>query len=377
MTCKPPRPPAATARRDPELFRRFPALRSVLPFVPLADGLPTPIEAMSGVAHAWQVPGLFVKRDDLTSSLYGGNKVRKLEWILGRALAEGRGAVLTTGAWGSHHALSTALFARQIGLRATLVLIPQAPTAHVRDNYLADLGAGARILRCPQLAAIPIYQSMAMLRARRAGEGWPLVIPMGGSDATGVLGYVEAAFEIAAQIQAGAMPIPDYVYVAAGTCGSLAGLALGFQLASAEVPELARVTACGVRVVPAVVTNLRTTRALVTGAVNLLRRAGADLSPATTRAARLKMLGDQLGRGYGQPTPQAEGAQRDAQAHDGLTTELTYTAKALAGVRAFATASAAARAGVHLYVHTLNAASIAPLVAAGDPDRLPRELRRA
>jgi len=357
----------------PLLFDWYPQLRDELPFRALADGAPTPVEPLTGLAREWGLEQLLVKRDDLTSSLYGGNKVRKLEWVLAAIQREGRRSVITTGAWGSHHALATAIFARELGLRASLVLFPQPPTAHVRANLLADMAAGARIVQAFSVATVPAALLRGSMAAQRAGEGWPARVPVGGSDERGTLGYVEAAIELAGQVERGECPAPRYVYVAAGTCGTGAGLALGLRLAAERVPALRETVVVATRVVPAVMANSLQTRKLIRGAAKLLRRAGAAL-PAL-HGVRVEFLGGHLGRGYGHPTEEAEAAKRSAADLDGLRVDSTYTAKALAGLRAFATATPERRSAVHLYVHSLGDRP-AFAQGAGEDAQLPRALRR-
>ena len=359
-------------RRQPLLFQRFPALAERPPFCRLADGLPTPVERLPGLADLWGVEHLYVKRDDLTSSLYGGNKVRKLEWVLAAIEARGRRSVITTGAWGSHHALATAVFACERGLRPTLVLFPQPATAHVRDNLTASLATGARAVYALSVASVPAAAARAMVTARLAGQGWPAWVPAGGSDERGTLGYVEAALELASQIQRGECPVPRYVHVAAGTCGTAAGLALGLGLASEEVPALGDAVVIATRVVPGVMANALQMRKLVRGAARLLRRGGAAFSPA--RAVGVEILGGQLGRGYGHPTGAAEAIRQHAADLDGLVLDSTYTAKALAGVHAHATETTDRRRAVHLYVHTLGRRPSRSAPAA-DVEQLPRALR--
>jgi len=359
--------------RRPLLFDWFPPVREQLPFVPLADGAPTPVEPLPGLARAWALRHLFVKRDDLTSSLYGGNKVRKLEWVLAEVQRQGSKSVITTGAWGSHHALATALFSREVGLRATLVLFPQPPTEHVRANYLADLAAGARIVQAVSVATVPAASLRGSVAARLAGEGWPARVPVGGSDEYGTLGYVEAALEIAEQVEGGELPAPDYVHVAAGTCGTAAGLALGLRMASERVPALRTARVVATRVVPAIMANSLQARKLIKGAAKLLRSVGAEL-PALDKVG-VEFLGDHVGRGYGHPTAAAEFAKRDAAELDGLRVDTTYTAKALAGLRKFACATPERRAAVHLYVHTLGSRPAHPATDV-DESQLPRALRQ-
>jgi D-cysteine desulfhydrase len=328
--------------RQPLIFERFPALRERLAWLPLAAGTPTPVEQI----RLFDADRLFVKRDDRTSAIYGGNKVRKLEWILGEARRRGRRAVVTAGALGSHHCLATARFARESGLRATLILYPQPMTPHVEEVFAASRATGARIVRTRSIPATPLAALRAYAACVLSGEGWPYRVAVGGSDAHGTLGYVECGLEIAAQVASGALPPPDFVYAAAGTCGTIAGLALGLGLAG-----LGGARVLGVRVVPAFITNASRTLGLIRGAARLL---GVEASAAVP----FEILGDQLGAGYGLATPAAEEARSLARAA-GLDSETTYTAKALAGVRAHA-AAPERRAKVHLYVHTLGALESKP-----------------
>ncbi len=324
-------------RRRPILFERYPGAVGRIPWMPLASGPPTPVERLP----LFDLDRFFVKRDDGTSPLYGGNKVRKLEWILADAQRRGRRAVITAGAYGSHHCLATALFARQAGLRATLILYPQPMTRHVEAILAADAATGARIVKARSIPGAAVGAARGFAACLAAGEGRPYAVAPGGTDALGTHGYDECALEIAEAVAAGDLPAPDFVYAAAGTCGTIAGLALGLGIAGLRG---ARVV--GVRVVPSFVATAGRTAGLVRGAARLI-----GLDPNAPPAVPFEILGDQLGKGYGYETPEAVRARADAAAR-GLETETTYTAKALAGVRAYASAGGR-RDKVHLYVHTL------------------------
>jgi len=345
---------AAARRVRPLLFERLPALEGRIAWLPLVPAA-TPIEPFgSFLAHMGEsLPSrLYVLRDDRTSPLYGGNKVRKLEWILGDAKRRGKRAVLTAGAWGSHHAFATALFARESGLRATLLLYPQPVTPHVLEMLALSRGTGARVYKLPSMALVGGATLAAVAACVLSGEGLPTAVSPGGSDARGTLGYVEAGLEIGAAVERGAMPAPDFVYAAAGTCGTIAGLALGLGLAG-----LSQARVVGVRVVPAFVASIGRTRGLIEGAARLLGSAAPD---AASRAVPFEILGGELGGGYGVETPAAKAACEAAR-KAGLETETTYTAKALAGLARHASAPER-RDKVHLYVHTLGHA---PAEAAG------------
>lgn len=340
-------PPVVEAHGPPHLRRLCPTLD--LPWVSLGE-FPTPVERLelAGCAAA----EVWIKRDDRSGKPYGGNKVRKLELLLARALEAGQRTAVTVGAYGSHHALATAIYAREVGLGSHLVLYPQPLTEHVLDDLLLDHAVGAELTR----AAGPIR---AVWRSRKLGKRADTArIAPGGSDALGTVGFVEAGLELGAQVEAGELPSPDAIVVAAGTCGTAAGLALGCELAGLETRVVA------VRVVPAVITNRFTVRRLKRGALKLLRRAGLE---APLRASvPVEIEPRQLGAGYGVPTPAAEDAvTRMAQA--GIEVETTYTGKAAAALF-----QAGAFAGERvLFWHTYSSVDLAPRLAEVDPGELP------
>jgi D-cysteine desulfhydrase len=255
---------------------------------------------------------------------------------------------MTFGARGSHHGLATAVFARELGFRATLILGPQPPSAHAERTLQTAAATGARILTTRSMAEMPVAALRGALAGMRAGEGLPYWIAGGGSSALGTLGYVAAGLELAAQVRRGEAPLPDYVYVAAGTCGTLAGLSLGLWLGAREVPELAHTRLIGVRVVPGAIANDRRLHRLRRSAARLLERAGVPIG--RDAGVDATVLGGQLGAGYGHATRASAAAADDACAYTDLAIEPTYTAKALAGLRAFATDHR--RHATHLFVHT-------------------------
>ncbi|MEM1414786.1 MAG: pyridoxal-phosphate dependent enzyme, partial [Myxococcota bacterium] len=239
------------------LGSRFPRL-SMLPHVPLVRA--TPVER-----HALDEGELWVKRDDLVAERYGGNKTRKLEWLLGDARARDARALLTAGAWGSHHVLATTRYGTAWGFDVHAVLAPQRRTPHVDENLRAGLGlglhahpvtSGPRVL--PELVRV-----QAALRARGLR---PYRIPFGGSSPVGALGYVEAGLELAQQIQARELDEPDAVVVALGSGGTVAGLSVGLAAAGLTTKVV------GVRVTPRAVANAARVRRLIAKIIAHLRR---------------------------------------------------------------------------------------------------------
>ena len=345
------------------LSDRWKGLRKV-PHVPLAE-LPTSAEPLPSLSK-WAGAELWVKRDDRTAARYGGNKVRKLEYLLGEALAREADTLVTAGAAGSHHALATAIFGAEQGFAVHAVLMPQRHSAHVEEQLRGVLAAGAHVH--PVRSAALTVPAMTAIAARLKMRGLrPFVIPFGGSSVAGVLGHVEAGLELARQFEAGVVPEPDAIFVALGSGGTAAGLAVG--LAAAGIT--ARVV--GVRVVARALVTRGRLGAMIDRAVSHLR--GLDERfPDVAAAAREHLVIDhrEYGEGYGEPTAGGRNAQRLAREHAGLTLEPTYTAKAFASVLRHARDEYPG--GRLLYVHTLSSADLHASTAGAPP--LPSSLAR-
>jgi 1-aminocyclopropane-1-carboxylate deaminase/D-cysteine desulfhydrase-like pyridoxal-dependent ACC family enzyme len=299
-----PTPELATERA---LFERVPRLADLVPFVPLADGLPTPVHQAE--------ERLWVQRDDLSDSRYGGNKVRKLEHLLAVAARRG-GPVLTAGAIGSHHVVATAVHAGQLGLPVEAVRFPQPMTDHVTEMAARAEALGVRTTMAPTPETMPfvLARRWAVLSRQRG----TLVTP-GGSTPLGVLGYVGAGLELVDRFAAEGWAEPDEVVVALGSGGTAVGLAVGLALGGWR-----RATVVAVRVADRIVTNRPVLVGLETGVRGLLAVGGA-----VPPRARWRIDGRWFGPGYGHPTPAGRAAAERALGW-GVTSEPTYTAKALA-----------------------------------------------
>jgi D-cysteine desulfhydrase len=304
------------------LFERYPKLSRVLPVAPLGR-FPTPVERAAGLDAEARGAEMWVKRDDLSGAHYGGNKVRKLEVLLGRARADHLGRVVTAGAWGSHHALATTICGRLLGIRVAAVLYPQPPTEHVLDVFLRTYANGAEVRLVPSSGRAAVALALERLRSGT------LVLPPGGSTPLGALGYVAAGLELAEQIRSGLCPSFARVYVPLGTGGTCAGLLVGLRLAGLDT----------------LVRAVRVSQHLGQGAsaraavARLARQASAllcALAPAAPQfdiAPRdFDLLESHVGPGYGHSTAAAESAVEVARDKAGLALETTYTAKTLAAM---------------------------------------------
>lgn len=325
--------------------------------------LPTPVESLAALAADHGIGGLWVKRDDLTNALYGGNKVRKLEFLLGQALAEERRAVITFGAYGSNHALATAVHAREAGLETHVIASPQAPGPFARATLLSHAAIGTRLHPVEGWDGLrEAARVRAELTARDGIE--PLVIPMGGTSERGVIAYVNAAFEIAAQVEAGALERPDLVYVAGGTLGTALGLAIGFAALRWSTQVMA------VRVTPGEVANEAYARETADKTIALLRSLDEEFPDLDFDDLDFELRQDWFEPGYGVVTPETLAAVERAEAA-GFKLETTYTGKALAALMADAAEGVLGEENV-LFVDTYNSA---PPLAQGDPGVLPAPIR--
>jgi D-cysteine desulfhydrase len=281
--------------------------------------LPTPVEAAPALGAR-----LWVKRDDLTGSPsvgYGGNKVRKLEFLLADALRRGRRAVMTLGAAGSNHVLATALYARAAGLsHAAAVLFPQPETEAVAERRAQFTALGLARAEVVGKAAIPFGALWLGVRSLVGGHGWPTWIPAGGSSPLGALGYVNAGLELGEQVAAGLLPEPARVYVPLGSAGTVAGLVVGLRWAGLATRVVA------VQVVPRPWMS-RAACARLAG--RTARLVGVDAPGADA----FEVDDRQLGAGYGEVTAAGLAAVERGRAA-GLALETTYGAKALAALLA-------------------------------------------
>ncbi|HEX3777241.1 MAG TPA: pyridoxal-phosphate dependent enzyme [Polyangiaceae bacterium] len=353
------------------LFESIPSIERKVARVALGE-LPTPVESLAEVARELGAPSsdVWVKRDDISAPAYGGNKVRTLELLFGQARALGAERVISTGAFGSNHALATAIHAPRVGLAPGALLFPQPVSCAAFVNLRALAASGATLYSLPHWSLLPFGMAWLRLSAERGRA--PYIMMPGGATPLGALGYVSAALELGMQIAAGALPAPRRVIVGVGSTCTSAGLLLGFALAGhvrvGFTPStIPRVTS--VRVTPWPVTSRLRILSLAARAARLLSELSGGAVPYFERAAlgaRFEVDGRFLGSGYGEPS--ASGNEAEAlwrrlglPALDG-----TYSAKAAARVVA---SIRAAEPGPILFWSTKSSVSLPSHVAPGNPNQ--------
>ena len=274
------------------LFKHFPRLAHGLPCVPITT-IPTAVRCCAALSDHAGAASIHVKCDDQTGPVYGGNKVRKLAFLLGRARKLGTTTTLTFGAAGSNHALATAVYARQVGMGPISMLVPQVNSRKVGANLLRHFATGATLHHFRRRDEVSRATMAIVCEARRRGEPRPFIIPAGGSAPLGTVGYVNAALELKAQIIAGELPVPDRIYVASGTMGTCVGLLLGLQLAELDTQVMA------VRVTTPPFTSLEKGELLYRRTLGLLRKLDPAVPALRFPASRFILRDDYLGPSYG------------------------------------------------------------------------------
>jgi D-cysteine desulfhydrase len=326
------------------LYARYPQLAATLPRLPLSQG-PSPVAELTRLGGK----AIWMKNDGLFGAPLGGNKPRLLEFLLADVLAKGARTMLTFGGLGTNHGLATALYGREQGLRTILLLLDQPVDDYVRRQLCWFQQLGAILHYTGTTRRTVVLAPLLLLRyADWRRRKLPYLVLPGGSIPTGTVGYVNAAFELADQVAAKDLPEPETVVVALGSGGTAAGLALGLPLAGLKTRVVA------IRINDRLPLTPKTVARLANRTARLMRQRGAALPPIKIEPAAITVLSDWLGEGYGYPTPEGQRAQALLEETEGLTLELTYTAKTMAALLALLKDGRLGE-GPTLYWHTYNA----------------------
>lgn len=325
--------------------------------------LPTPLERMDRLRAALgpECPALHVKRDDCTGLATGGNKTRKLEFLMGEALAQGANAVITLGAVQSNHARQTAAAAAKLGLACDLILIDMVPrhdeAYRQSGNVLLDHLVGARV---HVVAADQSQAKQRELVEGHAREGRKVyVVPIGGSNPVGSLGYVAAFGEIDGQAKAQGLKI-DAIVHGTSSGGTQAGLMAGAAFADSATRIM------GVNV-------YKKSSADIAGSVHALaletmQLLGGDLDHIMPR---LHVIDGYQGEAYGIPTDAMREAVNLAARAEGLLLDPVYSGKAMAGLIGHIRKGKFTRDQTVLFLHTGGTAALSAYVDAFRPTSAP------
>jgi L-cysteate sulfo-lyase len=303
--------------------------------------LPTPLEPLDRLSEHLGGPRIWVKRDDCTGLATGGNKTRKLEFLLGDARAQGADVVLTVGAVQSNHARQTAAACAKVGLDCELLLrrkVPHPDPAlyEASGNALIDRLVGAPIHWFPGDADLHAEAAAYAEQLRRQGRR-PYVIPSGGSNAVGALGYVDAALELVRQADALDVAI-DHLVTASSSAGTQAGLVVGLTGSRAGIPVLG-------------VSTGETEQELVDSVFSLASETAGSLGIDGIERRHVVATDAYVGEGYGIPTDAMIEAVQTTARLEGILLDPVYSGKAMAGLFDLARRGALG-AGNVVFLHT-------------------------
>jgi L-cysteate sulfo-lyase len=309
---------------------------------------PTPLERLDNLTRALGGPNIWIKRDDCTVVATGGNKVRKLEWLIGEARALGATHIVTQGAVQSNHVRQTAAVARKFGMTCTALLEHRVET-NDRDylsngNVLLDQLFDCRIEYCAPGLDMNSEAEKKGAELRAAGHV-AYVIPGGGSNKIGALGYVSCAQELMQQADEIGLRI-DRVVTATGSAGTQAGLVIGLEGINAGVPVLG----FGVR--------LPWERQEEN--VYRLAQATAEYVGLTQGIRREAVIAncDYVGDGYGIPTEGMREAVRMMAREEGILLDPVYSGKAMSGFIDQIRRGAFSKDETIVFIHTGGAAGL-------------------
>lgn len=284
--------------------------------------LPTPLERLDRLTKELGGPEIWIKRDDCTGLSTGGNKTRKLEFLMAEALAEGADTIITQGATQSNHARQTAAFAAKLGLACHILLEDRTgsndPNYNTNGNVLLDHLHGATTSK--RAGGMDMAAEMELVAQRLRNEGRKVyIIPGGGSNPTGALGYVNCAFELVSQANDRGLVI-DHIVTATGSAGTQGGLITGLKAINAGIPLL------GI--------GVRAPREKQEESVFNLAVRTAEKLGCPSAVARGDVVADSsyVGAGYGIPREDTLEAIRLFAQLEGILLDPVYSGKGAAGL---------------------------------------------
>lgn len=308
-----------------------------LPRYPLA-ALPTPLEEAPRLSKELGIRVL-VKRDDLTGFALGGNKARKLEFLLADALAQGADTLVTGGGAQSNHARMTAAAARKLGMEISIVFFGPRPP-QVNGNLLLDDLMGAEMVYANTDDKVETDRVVERVTQELRERGRkPYLIPVGGSTVLGASSYILAVGELLEQLKE-AKAQPDYVFISTGSCGTHAGILAGMKYYGAQIPvygiTVSRDKAqCGQRI------------------RDLVARTSEFLDCPLPLAPEDIVVDDHyIGPGYAIPTPEGNAAIRKVAQLEGLFLDPVYTGKTMAGLMDLVRRGSVPRGSTVVFWHT-------------------------
>jgi L-cysteate sulfo-lyase len=285
--------------------------------------LPTPLEPMERISKALGGPNLWIKRDDCTGLSSGGNKTRKLEFLMAEAVANDADTIITQGATQSNHARQTCAIASKLGFESHILLENRTgyddETYTLNGNVLLDQLHGATISVRPSGSDMNAEMEQLAQTLRDDGKK-PFIVPGGGSNETGALGYVNAAFELTHQANERSLQI-DHLVHATGSAGTQAGLVVGMEAMNSGIPIY------GISVRAAKQKQEENVYGLAQRTLDFM-----GLNPDLVARDKVVANSDYVGDGYGLPTDSMVEAVKMLASYEGILLDPVYSGKGFAGL---------------------------------------------
>ncbi|MFN8672491.1 MAG: pyridoxal-phosphate dependent enzyme [Candidatus Sericytochromatia bacterium] len=267
------------------LFEFYPELKKI-PKLNLGV-FPTPIKRLANLEKELNISSkIYIKRDDLSNqNIYGGNKVRKLEFTLAKVLNKKSKRIITGGGIGSNMTIAVSAFAREYNIKVNSVFFPQPKNDYVNKNFDKNIKLGSEIYCSKGYLGLCFKILSTMFFYTLKEQKIPYLVIPGDSNPLSNLGYVNCIFELKKQIEENILEEPDYIFVSSGSCGTTAGLLAGIKLANLKSKIIA------VRVAEPIVANKK----------NIIKMAYKTINFIEKNINEFKTS-------YGVSTPQEEGS---------------------------------------------------------------------
>ncbi|TKJ21223.1 MAG: hypothetical protein CEE42_13965 [Promethearchaeota archaeon Loki_b31] len=322
--------------KKPTLFEVYPNLKGKVPWISILTGIPSDVDRLTELENYLKLKDgeIYIKRDDKDHKIYGGNKLRKFEFIFGEVLKKKKKGIITLGGIGTNHGAACAIVAKELGLKCELFLSLQPITWHVQRSLLLYdyFGAKLHFTKSFELGLLksllfrlfhPKYYLMLYGGSPFLGIGTPL----------GSIGFINAVFELKKQIDEGIIPEPDIIFVAAGSSGTSAGLTAGCKLLGLKTKVYA------VNVSQDIVVNPKNLIKIANKSIKYLRKRDKSIPDVQVNKGDFDMIKGYLGSNYGVKTVKGQKAVDLVYELEGkklgFKLETTYTGKTMAAMLDF------------------------------------------
>jgi len=319
--------------------------------VPLGQ-FPTPVERLENLEKKIGLQSLWIKRDDLSGEIYGGNKVRTLEFCLAEAARKQADIIFTYSALGSNWSLACVIYAKLKGWPTDVFFLPKPLDSNKEKNLVLTHKLARRVIFTKSLWSFPFILYFHLKKAQREALIY-LTPPVGTSPLT-TLGHANAVFELKEQCKNGEAPIPDFIFCPVGSGGTAAGLSIGLNLVGWPTQVIA------VRVVDLIVTNRITLNHLIQRTLTLMQKNGVSGVSLNKWRNNIRIVHKYVGKGYSIPTPLGEKCVELFRTEENQVLDSTYTGKTFAAILDGAKDGAFRNKNI-LFWQTLNSRSLEDL----------------